>query len=55
MNFFLGCVGVTQLTRIFLYQQSLKNGTAGEVARDEAKDIKETAKSVVDKMEKGVQ
>ena len=46
VNFFLGCVGVTQVSRIFLYQQSLKNETAGEVARDSAIDAKDTAKGI---------
>lgn len=46
VNFFLGCVGVTQVSRIFLYQQSLKNETAGEVAKDSAIDAKDTAKSI---------
>ena len=46
VNFFLGCVGVTQVSRIFLYQQSLKNETVGEVARDSAIDAKDTAKGI---------
>lgn len=46
VNFFLGCVGVTQVSRIFLHQQSLKNETAGEVAKDSAIDAKDTAKGI---------
>ena len=44
VNFFLGCVGVTQVTRIVLYQRSLKNASVGEVVKDDAKDIAETVK-----------
>ena len=47
VNFFLACVGITQLTRIGLYQQSLKNATPGQVVEDEAKDAKDTAKGIV--------
>ena len=46
MNFFLGCVGVTQVTRILLYQQSVKNGTLSEVAERDAKDVTDTAKGI---------
>ena len=44
MNFFLGCVGVAQVTRILMYQQSIKNGTVSQVVREDARDIVETAK-----------
>ncbi|MCJ1258155.1 Mitochondrial pyruvate carrier 2 [Lignoscripta atroalba] len=46
VNFFLGCVGVTQVTRILLYQQSVKNGTLSEVAERDAKDVTDTAKGI---------
>lgn len=39
VNFFLGCVGVMQVTRILTYRRGLKG---------ETKDIKETAKGVVE-------
>ncbi|MCJ1408404.1 hypothetical protein MMC19_002479 [Ptychographa xylographoides] len=44
VNFFLGCVGVTQVTRILMYQQSLKNGSISTVVGDDAKDITDTAR-----------
>ena len=47
VNFLLGCVGVTQVTRILLYQRGLKNGTIPEVAEKDAKDVADTAKGVV--------
>lgn len=34
-----------------MYHQSVKNKTAGEIATDDAKDIKDTAKSVVQDVE----
>ena len=43
VNFFLACVGVTQVTRILLYQRSLKDGSAQAVT-DEAKDLANTVK-----------
>lgn len=57
VNFFLGCVGVTQVTRIVLYQRSLKTGTAGsasQIASEEASEVKKTAKETVEKVEKAV-
>ena len=47
VNFLLGCVGVTQVTRIFLYQRSLKNETIPEVAQKSAQDVADTARGVV--------
>ena len=47
VNFFLGCVGVTQVTRIVLYQQSLKDKPAEKVAEDNAKDAAAIARGVV--------
>ncbi|MCJ1387302.1 hypothetical protein MMC18_000143 [Xylographa bjoerkii] len=44
VNFFLGCVGVAQVTRILMYQRSIKNGTLSQVAKEDAKDMAETAK-----------
>ncbi|MCJ1250362.1 hypothetical protein MMC30_007588 [Trapelia coarctata] len=43
VNFLLGCVGVTQVTRILLYQRSLKNGSITEAVKDDAKDLTNTA------------
>ncbi|MCJ1421733.1 hypothetical protein MMC32_008099 [Xylographa parallela] len=44
VNFFLGCVGVAQVTRILMYQRSVKNGTVGQVVKEDARDIAETEK-----------
>ena len=40
-------MGITQVTRIYLHQRSLGNGTASDVAQKDAKDVAETAKGVV--------
>lgn len=45
VNFFLGCVGVVQVTRIFLYRRSLK-GSTKEAAADIANETKESASIV---------
>lgn len=42
MNFFLGVVGVVQVTRILMHQSEQKKGLAGAVS-----DIKEEAKADV--------
>ena len=47
VNFLLGCVGVTQVTRIFLYQRSLKDETIPEIAQKSAKDVADTTRGVV--------
>ena len=47
VNFLLGCVGVTQVTRILLYQQSLKDKPVEQIVGDDAKDVVDTAKGVV--------
>ena len=47
VNFFLGCVGVTQLTRIYLYNRSVKDQDLGAVAKGQGKDVKETAEGVL--------
>lgn len=48
VNFLVSCVGATQVGRAVNYQRSLKAGSVGEqlkaVAKDEGKDLKETAK-----------
>jgi len=44
VNFFLGCVGATQVTRIYLYNQSLKNGTITEGLKEDVKDLADSAK-----------
>ena len=47
VNFLLGCVGVTQVSRIFLYQRSLKGEPIPEVAQKSAKDVADSARGVV--------
>lgn len=47
VNFFLGCVGVIQVTRILMWQSSQKNMSAGAQV-EEAKDAAiDAAKGVV--------
>lgn len=46
VNFFLGCVGVTQVTRILMYQRSQEGKTIGQIAEEDAKDVADTAKGV---------
>ena len=47
VNFFLASVGLTQVTRIFLYQRSLSNGTISQVAESDVKDIAETTEGIL--------
>ncbi|KAL6721877.1 hypothetical protein ACLMJK_000982 [Lecanora helva] len=51
VNFFLGCVGVAQVTRIFMYQRSLENKSVGQIAKEDAKEVVGTAKGVVENPE----
>lgn len=46
MNFFLGCVGVTQVTRILLWQQSQKKIPGAQVVEQDAKEITGLAKGI---------
>ncbi|KAG8528719.1 uncharacterized protein KY384_006406 [Bacidia gigantensis] len=46
VNFFLACVGVTQLTRIAMHERSQKNASAGQLVEDAAADTKNTAESI---------
>lgn len=48
VNFFLGCVGFIQVTRIFLYRRSLE-GSSAEAAKDIKHEITDSAKAVVSK------
>ncbi|KYK57869.1 uncharacterized protein DCS_04882 [Drechmeria coniospora] len=45
VNFFLGLVGITQCTRIALYESSKKK-TAAEVVEDVKQDVKDAVKAV---------
>ncbi|KAI4134885.1 MAG: hypothetical protein LQ347_001148 [Umbilicaria vellea] len=51
VNFLLGCVGVVQVTRILMYQQSLKDATIPEVAGQDAKGEAEIAKGIAKHLE----
>ena len=53
VNFFLGCVGVVQVSRIFLWQRSQK-GSSLEAAKELEHEAVDSAKAVVDKVEKAV-
>ena len=46
VNFFLGCVGVTQVTRILLYQRSQEAASAGQIAQKDTKDVANTVKGI---------
>ncbi|CAF9911442.1 Mitochondrial pyruvate carrier 2 [Imshaugia aleurites] len=46
VNFFLGCVGVTQVTRILLYQRSQEAASAGQIVEKDAKDVANTVKGI---------
>ncbi|KAL4958170.1 hypothetical protein BDW69DRAFT_154776 [Aspergillus filifer] len=46
VNFFLGCVGVVQVTRIFNYRRSLEGGSSKEAAKDMEQEIVSEAKGV---------
>ena len=55
VNFFLGCVGVTQVTRILMYQRSQEAASAGQIAEKDAKEVANTAKGIVANPEGAVQ
>ena len=46
VNFFLCCTGVTQVTRIFLYQKSIEGLSAEEIAEKDAREAAETVKGI---------
>ncbi|KAL8701311.1 MAG: hypothetical protein Q9201_004982 [Fulgogasparrea decipioides] len=52
VNFFLGCVGITQVTRILLWQRQVKAGTAvSEAVQQDAKDVARTVKGTTENPE----
>ncbi|KAL8870600.1 MAG: hypothetical protein Q9174_003394 [Haloplaca sp. 1 TL-2023] len=52
VNFFLGCVGVTQVTRILMWQQSVKAGTAvTETIEQDAKNAVQTLEGTAENPE----
>lgn len=50
VNFFLGCVGVVQCSRIFLYRRSVE-GSSAEAAKELEHEVADSAKSAVKKAE----
>jgi hypothetical protein len=51
VNFFLGCVGAVQVSRIFLYRRSLDEGSSKEALKDMVHDTTDASKHVVEKAE----
>ncbi|CAI7630833.1 unnamed protein product [Penicillium pancosmium] len=54
VNFFLGCVGVVQVSRIIMYRRS-QDGSAIETAKDIEQDVAESAKSAAKQVEGAVE
>ncbi|KAL4782719.1 hypothetical protein BJX76DRAFT_332020 [Aspergillus varians] len=53
VNFFLGCVGVVQVTRIFNYRRKL-DGSTGEAVKDMEHELADDAKAVAAKAAEAV-
>lgn len=53
VNFFLGCVGVVQVSRIFLWQRSQK-GSSLEAAKELEHEAADSAKAVATSAESAV-
>ena len=47
VNFLLAGVGIAQVSRILLWQRSVKDGSMQTAVEQDAKDMAETAKGVV--------
>ncbi|KAJ5242001.1 mitochondrial pyruvate carrier 2 [Penicillium citrinum] len=54
VNFFLGCVGVVQVSRIYMWRRS-QEGSAVEAAKDLEQDVADSAKSVAKQAEGAVE
>jgi len=54
VNFFLGCVGIIQTTRILQYQRSVKGQTAGEQLEAAKESTVDTAKGVKDDVKNAI-
>lgn len=54
VNFILFCVGATQVTRVVMYQQSLKGDSVGEEIKAEAKQEGKEFEQAVEKAEQKV-
>ena len=46
VNFFLMCVGVTQVSRIYMYQKSIEGKSAEQIAEEDAKNLGKTAEGI---------
>lgn len=46
VNFFLGCVGVTQVTRILMHQRSQQGKSTGQMVEEDAKEAVDLGKGV---------
>lgn len=53
VNFFLGCVGVVQVGRIYSWQRS-QSGSDADAIKEIANEAEATAKDVVEKTEAAV-
>ena len=53
VNFFLGCVGITQVTRILLWQRS-QTGSTKETLKEDTAGIKDAAVGAVKEVESKV-
>lgn len=51
MNFFLGCVGVAQVTRIFMYRRSVQKDSVTGIIKEDAKVEAEAATRAVEGVE----
>lgn len=54
VNFFLGCVGAVQVTRIFNYRRSL-DGSTKEALKDMEHEMVEPAKAAAHKVEAAIE
>ncbi|KAI9809301.1 MAG: hypothetical protein M1825_002592 [Sarcosagium campestre] len=52
VNFFLGCVGTVQVTRIISYQRSIKGKSIGDEAAGAGKEVGENIKGVQEEAKK---
>lgn len=55
VNFLLFCVGATQVTRVLMYQKSLKGETLGEEIKDNVKGEAGKLEQAFEKAEKKVE
>jgi hypothetical protein len=51
VNFFLFCVGATQVSRVLIYRQSLKGTSSTEEVKDAAKEETKTVQGVLEQSE----